>query len=258
MIICEAACNHLGSFTVAVAMIGAAKEAGADAIKFQMYVTEKINDPSLHDYLEHWRLEEDEHIFLKKTCEQIGIEYMCSAFDIESPDILADMKVGRIKIPSGQIHNKTYLRKAASLGIPLIMSTGMSTITEIEDAVNILGEPAILHCTSAYPVPDEDVNLNSMMSLMKHFPNHEVGFSDHTMNLLAAVIATSMGAKIIERHFTLSRYMVTSDSPASFEPKELKTYIESINKVKTIMGEYGKPVTQSEQPNLHRRDYRKD
>jgi len=254
-VIAEACCNHIGDMMLAYCMIKAAKEAGADAIKFQMYVVDKINDPSLHNFLRTSQFSEKQHKELYCACKEVGIDYMCSAFDTESLEVLQKMGA-RIKIPSGQIHNTAYLEKAAPSDV--IMSTGMATLDEIKKAVEILGKPKILHCTTAYPVPDEDVNLNCITTLKKEFPNHTIGFSDHTTGSAAAIAATALGAQIIEKHFALSRAIGTPDTPVSFEPSELRGFIQNIRHTETLMGSYVKGLAESESVNLFRRDFRKE
>jgi len=253
MVIAEACCNHLGNLLLAYSMIKTAKEAGADAVKFQMYVVEKINDPALHDFLRLCYFEKDQHKELMNFCESIGIEYICSAFDIESLEILGSMGC-KIKIPSGQIHNKSYLKTASNLGVPIIMSTGMATLKEVRKAAEYFDDLTVLHCTTAYPAPDKEANLNCITTLKKDFGH--VGFSDHTTGYNAAVAAVGLGAEVIERHFTLSRSILTPDTEVSLEPAELRIYIDNIRQTKKLMGSYVKAPTKSEEPNMFRRDFR--
>lgn len=257
MIVADFCCNHLGDMLLTYYMISAAKEAGVDAVKFQMYEVDKINDPTLHNFLRICRFTKRQHIELKCACEEVGIRYLCSAFDTESLEVLGEMGV-MIKIPSGQIHNKAYLEKAASLDNTIIMSTGMATLDEVKDAVGILGNPAILHCTTAYPVSDEDVNLNCIITLRKEFPHCVIGYSDHTVGYEAAVAATVLGAEIVEKHFILSRAIKTPDTPVSLEPEELKQYVTQIRRTEKLMGTGVKAPTKSEEPNMFRRDFRKE
>jgi sialic acid synthase SpsE len=243
---------------IAKAMIDAAKWAGADTVKFQMYQTELINDSSLHKFLEAVRFSTDEHKRLMGYCEKVGIEYLCSAFDITSLIILADtLKVNRIKIPSGQLHNESYLSYANSSEVPLILSTGMSTKAEVEKAIQNINwdDLIVLHCNSAYPTPDEDTNLKAIERL-RCFCSLQVGYSDHTRGNTAAIMAVGLGAVMIEKHFTLSRQLKTPDSDTSIEPGEFKSFVEDIRRAEVMLGSGEKVITESEKPNLIRRDFR--
>jgi len=259
--VAECCCNHLGDIKIAKAMIDAAKWAGADTVKFQMYETELINDPKLHDFLRKAELTIKDHADLICYCQDISIQYLCSAFDVPSLKNLASLNVDRIKIPSGQLHSKTYLECAKSLGKPLILSTGMSTWEEVCDAWqilkghNIINFNKLLQCNSAYPTPDEDANLFTIKELASDFGL--IGFSDHTLGSIAAILAVALGAIIIEKHFILSKFFKTPDTETSMTPVEFKKYVEDIRRAERMLGSgKGKNITESEKPNLHRRDFR--
>jgi N,N'-diacetyllegionaminate synthase len=257
MFIAEASCNHLGSMALALNMIDVAKEAGADIVKFQMYVTEKINDPKLHKFLEMCRFTEEQHRFLKKHAENVGIEYMCSAFDVESVEALGRLGVTRIKIPSGQIHNKEILKAVANLNIPVIISTGMCDKREVETAAYypLAHDLTILHCNTAYPTPDKDANLNAIKTLIKeYYPPRKVGYSDHTIGLTASIAAAALGAEVIEKHFILSRNIRTPDTAVSLEPQELGVLVGEVKRVREMLGDGIKRPTESEKPFTHRKE----
>lgn len=256
-IVAECSCNHLGDMTIAKAMIDAAKWAGADTVKFQMYITNMINDPSLHGFLESARLTYDQHYELAEYCRKVEIKYLCSAFD--KPSLKSVAKISdRIKIPSGQLHNKGYLEYARDLGLPLILSTGMSTVTDVAKALVILSvdDLIILHCNSAYPTPDKDTNLKVIEEMRSQLLTWKVGFSDHTTGNIAAIQAITFGAVMIEKHFMLSPFFKTPDTETSLTPKQFKCYVDDIRRAEIMLGTGEKMITESEKPNLHRRDYR--
>lgn len=269
-IIAEAGVNHNGSLELAKNLVDKAKEAGADCIKFQTFIASQIvsknavkadyqkkqtaKSESQHEMLKKLELSFDDFIELNNYCKEIGIEFLSTAFDFESIDFLNQLGMQVWKIPSGEITNLPYLIKIAKLNKKVILSTGMSTMREIEDAVNILkdhgaSELIILHCTTEYPTPYEDVNLNAMLAIKEKF-GYEVGYSDHTMGIEVPIAAVALGAKVIEKHFTLDRTMDGPDHKASLEPSELKTMVDAIRNIELSMGTGIKEPADSEKKNI--------
>lgn len=269
-IIAEAGVNHNGSLELAKNLVDKAKEAGADCVKFQTFIASQIvsknavkadyqkkqtaKSESQHEMLKKLELSFDDFIELNNYCKEIGIEFLSTAFDFESIDFLNQLGMQVWKIPSGEITNLPYLIKIAKLNKKVILSTGMSTMREIEDAVNILkdhgaSELIILHCTTEYPTPYEDVNLNAMLAIKEKF-GYEVGYSDHTMGIEVPIAAVALGAKVIEKHFTLDRTMDGPDHKASLEPSELKTMVDAIRNIELSMGTGIKEPADSEKKNI--------
>ena len=260
-IVAEVGCNHDGDLMMAKRTIDAAVIAGADAVKFQMYVTEKINDPSLHDFLRKTRLSTSDHIKLKLHCKAKDTEYLCSAFDTESLLQLCSMGMKTYKIPSGQIHNKAYLSLAGSFKKKIILSTGMAELCEIEKALIVLLDAGtkkenitLMQCTTAYPVPVHEANIRALETLSQL--GTDVGFSDHCITNEPAIAAVAMGAKIIEKHFIAFSYLATPDRPVSLDTEQFLCYTQSIRLTEKALGRGGKNVMPSEKCNLFRRDFR--
>lgn len=282
IIIAEAGVNHNGDFATAKKMVVAAKEAGADYVKFQTAVPELVISqfaPQAEYQKENTGVEESQldmcrkiHLplsdyrLLKDYCREVGIGFMSTPFDLTSIDLLADLGQDYFKIPSGEITNLPYLRKIAAKGIPVILSTGMSTLQEIEEALQILtgvhpSTPAgfhptlkrsditVLHCNTQYPTPYCDVNLKAMLSIGERL-GVRVGFSDHSLGIEVPIAAAALGATVIEKHFTLSRSMEGPDHKASLEPDELKAMVAGIRHVEEALGDGHKHVTDSERPNI--------
>lgn len=272
-IIAEAGVNHNGSVEIAKKLIDKAKDANVDAIKFQTFKSENVvsknaekaeyqkkNDKNSESQLEMIKkLELSFHDFeeLKNYCKQKNILFLSTAFDNESIDFLNSLELPLFKIPSGEITNYPYLKKIAQIGKQVIMSTGMSTIEEIEQAVNVLEtnglerlQISLLHCNTEYPTPFEDVNLRAMQTL-KEFFNVKIGYSDHTDGIEVSVAAVAMGAKIIEKHFTLNKNMEGPDHKASLEPDELKKMVESIRNIELALGNSKKQPSNSEIKNIN-------
>lgn len=269
-VIAEAGVNHNGDIHIAKKLVDVAKESGADAIKFQTYISEKVvsryapkaeyqnaNNPSDETQLEMVKkleLSFDEFSQLSKYCKEKDIEFLSTAFDFDSIDFLNSLGLKRWKIPSGDITNLPYLIKIARLGKSVILSTGMSNMSEIKAAVSVLkengsGEITILHCTTEYPTPYKDVNLNAMNTIKKEF-NVPVGYSDHTKGIEIPVAAVAIGATVIEKHFTLDRNMKGPDHKASLEPDELKSMISAIRNIEIAMGDGEKKPADSEVKNM--------
>lgn len=257
-IIAEACSNHNGDLEIAKKMVDVAVGAKADAIKFQAFKSEQLvsryapkaeyqkkntgTKDSQFKMLKDLELSEDAHIELIKYCKKKKITYLCTPFDIDSVSFLSTLGLKVFKIPSGEITNLPYLRKIGSLGKKIIMSTGMATLREIGVALNILiksGTPkkniTVLHCNTEYPSPFEDVNLLAMLTIKNAF-KLEVGYSDHTLGIEIPIAAASLGAKIIEKHFTMDRNMVGPDHRASLEPDELKEMVRCIRNIEKGLG----------------------
>ena len=269
LIIAEAGVNHNGSFELAKKLIDKAVEGGADIVKFQTCKAEnvisryadkaeyqKVTTGEADSQLEMVRklmLTYEEYGKLKEYCDEKGIEFLSTAFDLPSVDYLHSIGMRRWKIPSGEITNLPLLIKIANLHEPIIMSTGMSELSEVADAVRVLKENGaqditLLHCTTEYPAPYEDVNLKAMDTMREAF-DLPAGYSDHTKGLEIPVAAVAMGACVIEKHFTLDRNMEGPDHKASIEPDELKSMVDQIRHVEVAIGNGEKKVSASELKN---------
>ena len=254
-------------------LIDAAKDAGVDYVKFQTSkksenVTSRYaqrasyqkrnlgEDGSQLSMLKKIRLDFPDFVTLKEYCDTEAIRFMSTPFDMPAIDFLYGLGMDYMKIPSGEITNLPYLRKIAQLGIPVIMSTGMSTLGEVENALNVLisnglsdDSISLLHCNTEYPTPFEDVNLKAMLTLKQCF-GLRVGYSDHTKGIEVPIAAVAMGAEIIEKHFTLDRELPGPDHVASLEPVELKAMVSAIRNIEKAVGNGIKTVSSSEQKNL--------
>ena len=272
IIIAEAGVNHNGSLELAKALVDEAKKAGADYVKFQTSTPEKVisvfaeqaeyqkantgTQESQLDMVRKIMLSLEEFRPLKEYCDKVGIKFMSTPFDLDAIDFLATFEMDYMKIPSGEITNLPYLRKIAKLGMPVILSTGMSRIGEIEDALNILIDGGVkrediilLHCNTEYPTPYEDVNLKAMLTLRDTF-GVRVGYSDHTKGIEVPIAAVAMGAEVIEKHFTLDHNLPGPDHVASLEPDELKAMVDAIRHIEKAIGTGLKVVSNSEQKNI--------
>ena len=273
IIIAEAGVNHNGSISLAKKLIEKAKWAGADYVKFQTSLTagsvtskfaemaeyQKRNvgkNESQLDMIKDLVLSYSDFKELKEYSEKIGIKFLSTPFDLPSIDFLHSLGIDYMKIPSGEITNLPYLRKISKLGIPVIMSTGMSCLGEIEDALRVLTEGglninqiSLLHCNTEYPTPFSDVNLKAMLTLKDCF-GVKVGYSDHTKGIEVPISAVAMGAEIIEKHFTLDRTLPGPDHVASLEPNELKLMVDSIRNIEQALGSGIKRVSSSEKKNI--------
>ena len=269
-IIAEAGVNHNGNIELAKKMVDSAKEAGADCIKFQTFISENIvsknaekanyqkqyadENESQLEMLRKLELSFEDFITLNEYCKKKDIQFLSTAFDFDSIDFLNTLDMNCWKIPSGEITNLPYLIKIANTRKSVIMSTGMSTISEIEAAINVLrnngiGEITLLHCTTEYPAPYEDVNLKAINTLKNTF-NVKVGYSDHTKGIEIPIAAVAIGAEVIEKHFTLDRNMEGPDHKASIEPNELLSMVKSIRNVELSMGDGEKKPLGSEIKNI--------
>jgi len=268
-IIAEAGVNHNGSFELACRLADAAKEAGADCVKYQTFKSENLvskdaqkaeyqkkttGDSSQQDMLKKLELSYDSFVRLKEYCNKIGICFLSTPFDFESIDFLKSLDMPFWKIPSGEVTNYPYLVALAKTGKPVVMSTGMCEMNEIADAIKVLKDNGtkdikLLHCNTEYPTPFEDVNLIAMKTMREAF-GVEVGYSDHTKGIEVPIAAVALGATIIEKHFTLDRNMEGPDHKASLEPQELKQMVCSIRNIEKAIGTGDKTPSASEKKNI--------
>jgi N,N'-diacetyllegionaminate synthase len=271
LIIAEAGVNHNGDIQLAKQLIDIAADAGADLVKFQTFsadrlvtqsalkaeyqvlATDKIE--SQHEMLRNLELTESMHHELINHCADRQIGFFSTGFDIESINFLAGLGQELFKIPSGEITNLPFLRHIGGLNKRVLLSTGMSNMHEVADALNALelaGTPkqkiTVLHCTSSYPAELSDVNLRAMLSIQTEF-GIEVGYSDHTLGTEVAIAAVALGAKVIEKHFTLDRNMSGPDHKASLEPDELKRMVAGIRSIERALGDGNKVITHNELQN---------
>ena len=242
-IIAECGVNHDGSVDKAKRLIDSAKAAGADAAKFQYFSSQKLWKD---DRLKHLELRFSEFVLLHRYCEQVGIEFMCTPFGVEEVTLLRQL-VKRWKIASGCITRIPILQAVRDTGLPIILSTGMSTLQEIAAAEQVLwdGDLTLLHCTSAYPCPIDQVNLRAMTELRDTFRT-PVGYSDHTLGITVAIAAAAMGASVIEKHLTLDRAAVGPDHLSSIEPNDFRVMVSAIRTVEQALGDGVKRVMPSE------------
>jgi N,N'-diacetyllegionaminate synthase len=271
LIIAEAGVNHNGDMRIARDLIEAAAEAGADLVKFQTFsanslVTERApkanyqlrttgSDLSQYQMLKALELDHQMHLDLIAKCKESGIEFFSTAFDIQSLDYLSTLGAKRFKVPSGEITNLPYLLHMAAFEKPILLSTGMSNLGEIEDAIEAIESAGlerryitVLHCNTEYPTPFGDVNLNALESIKRAF-GVSVGYSDHTLGIEIPIAAVAMGAQVIEKHLTLDRNLPGPDHRASVEPDEFRNMVRSVRNIEMAMGDGVKRVTQSEREN---------
>ena len=271
LIIAEAGVNHNGDLELAKQIVKAAANAGADLVKFQTFTAERlaIDSAPKADYqnqttdqkqsqfamLRQLELTAEMHEQLIVYCSKQGIGFFSTGFDLESVDYLASLGADRFKIPSGEITNLPYLRHVGAFGKPLILSTGMATLGEIEaalDACEIAGTPrsrvTVLHCNTEYPTPMQDVNLRAMCSIRDAF-GVAVGYSDHTLGIEVPIAAVALGATVIEKHLTLDRNLAGPDHKASLEPDEFAAMVRAIRNIEQAMGDGIKRPSPSESKN---------
>jgi N,N'-diacetyllegionaminate synthase len=262
--------NHNGSLELALRLVDAAKASGADAVKFQSFRADSLATASAHkaayqertvpnsesqlEMLRRLQLDAKAHRRVIEYCKEVGIEFLSSPFDNESADLLESMNVAMYKIPSGEITNIPFLEYLARKQKPLILSTGMSTLGEVEEAVHAIDSAAhvpltLLHCVTEYPAPYPAVNLRAMNTLKQAF-GLPVGYSDHTPGTEIAIAATALGAEVIEKHFTLDRSLPGPDHAASLEPNELKQMVTAIRHVESALGDGIKAPAPCEIPNI--------
>lgn len=274
VIIAEAGVNHNGDIMMAKKLIDAAVDASVDYVKFQTFKADKLvsrdakkaayqsknignDDDSQYNMLKNLELSHEDHLELMIYCEQRNIKFFSTAFDVDGVHYLNDLGLELFKVPSGEITNYPYLKAIASFNKFVILSTGMCTEIEIKEAVDVLlseglskDKISILHCNTEYPTPMKDVNLMAMLSIQRDF-GVEVGYSDHTLGIEVPIAAVALGAKIIEKHFTLDRTLPGPDHVASLEPNELKEMVKAIRNIEfAISGSGIKEPSESEVKNI--------
>ena len=274
IIIAEAGVNHNGDIELAKKLVDVAVEAGVDYVKFQTFKSESLVSKfakkaayqientqdaieSQLQMLKKLELSNSQHFELVQYCNNKNISFFSTAFDLESLSFLKELGLNIVKIPSGEITNLPYLRKAAELFKEVIISTGMSSMVEIEEALDVFlqagikkNDITILHCNTEYPTPMSDVNLNAMLAIQKML-GVNVGYSDHTMGIEVPIAAVAMGGTMIEKHFTLDRSLPGPDQLASLEPDELKNMVHSIRNIEKAIGGTGiKEPSESEIKNI--------
>ena len=262
LIIAEAGVNHNGNIQQAKRLIDAAADAGADYVKFQTFKASKLvtrsaeradyqNDntgdgDSQYEMLKKLELSEDVHQELIEYCNSRNIKFLSTGFDLDSLDFLDGIGINLFKIPSGEITNLPYLQKIASFGKQVVLSTGMASMKEVKEAFSVLttgglsnDDISIVHCNTEYPTPMEDVNLKAMNAIRKEL-NVNIGYSDHTLGIEVPIAAVALGARVIEKHFTLDRNLPGPDHRASLEPDELMKMVDSIRNIEKAIAGSGK------------------
>ena len=273
IIIAEAGVNHNGNIEIAKKLIDVAADAGVDYVKFQTFKAKNLvtkntakaeyqlkntgNNESQYDMLKRLELSYEDHVELINYCSFKKVNFLSTGFDIESLKMLFDLGIDLIKIPSGEISNVPLLRFIGSKNKDVIVSTGMSTMEEIELSISFLisagqdkNKITVLHCNTDYPTPFEDVNLRAMLTI-KDSLGVKIGYSDHTLGIEVPIAAVTLGAILIEKHFTIDRNLSGPDQKASLEPIELKSMVSSIRNIENALGNAIKMPTPSESKNLH-------
>ena len=274
IIIAEAGVNHNGDIEIAKKLIDVASDAGVDYVKFQTFKAERLvspsaqkakyqikndtsNDDSQLNMLKKLELSDADHKELISYCKSKNISFFSTAFDEKGVYYLSSLNFDMLKIPSGELTNYPYLRAIAQTGLPVILSTGMANLEEIEKSINVLvfngtkkSEITVLHCNTEYPTPMKDVNLRAMLSIKDNL-DIKIGYSDHTLGIEVPTAAVALGAKIIEKHFTLDRTLPGPDHAASLEPDELKAMVKAIRNIElAISGNGVKKPSESEIKNI--------
>ena len=274
LIIAEAGVNHNGSLDLALQLLEAGAKAGADAVKFQTFCSESLvsrhapkaeyqksagpDGENQLAMLKRLELSPDAHRILLQRADELGILFLSTPFDLESIHLLHELGLPLFKIGSGEITNLPYLRELGKFNLPTILSTGMSTLAETDQAVQALVKAGLeqaklylLHCNTQYPTPDRDVNLRAMLTLREAFPGlGGVGYSDHSLGLEACFAAAALGARILEKHFTLDRSLPGPDHQSSLEPLELADLVRGVRRIEQMLGSGIKEPSPSEQPNM--------
>ena len=266
-IIAEAGVNHNGSVETAMQLVDAALEAGVDAVKFQTFRAEALvtkttqkaayqavataRNETQYEMLKKLELSPREHEMLLSHCAARGIQFLSTAFDLDSLDYIKSLHLPVLKVPSGELTNLPYLRSVNEVRGKVFLSAGMATLSEIADALNVLKDcdTTVLHCTTEYPCPFDSVNLKAMMAIRQAF-NCPVGYSDHTKGIEIPIAAVALGASVIEKHFTLDRSLPGPDHAASIEPTELRKMVEAIRNVEQAMGDGVKRPASAELKNI--------
>ncbi len=273
LVVAEAGVNHNGDLKLAKKLVDAAAQAGADVVKFQTFqasqlATERAEQAAYQQQalgqsqgqlamLQQLELKPEQHGELIEYCKQRRIEFLSTAFDFPSIELLVSMKLKRWKIPSGEITNLPFLRQIGCQGRPVILSTGMANLGEIEAALDVLeqvgtsrSQITVLHCTTEYPAPSEEVNLRAMTTIAEAF-GVAIGYSDHTDGIAVPIAAVAMGARVIEKHLTLDRNLPGPDHKASLEPDQFAAMVQGIRTIEQALGDGIKRPTLSERANLH-------
>ncbi len=275
-VIAEAGVNHNGSEDLALQLVETAARCGADAVKFQTFTADKLvrkgaekaayqkaatGDGDQHSMLKQLEMSPALHRTLMQRCEALGIEFMSTPFDEEAADFLLSLGMRRIKVPSGEITNTPFLRFLAAKNVPLIVSSGMATLAEVEQAVAVIAQErarlgltqpldemlTLLHCTSNYPASPSDVNLRAMQT-MAQATCLPVGYSDHTLGLAVSTAAVALGATVIEKHFTMDKALPGPDHPASLDPAELAQLVAQVRAAEKALGSPVKAPVEAELP----------
>lgn len=271
LIIAEAGVNHNGNVETAMRLIDAAANAGVDYVKFQTFKAEKLvskaavkadyqstntgnSTESQLEMLQKLELSENDHYFLLDYCKQRKVSFFSTAFDLDSLDFLKKLGLTLFKIPSGEITNRPYLEKVAAIASEIIISTGMCTLEEIEEAIAVIKDISnskitVLHCNTEYPTPFADVNLQAMLTIGNKF-GVDVGYSDHTLGIEVSIAAVALGATVIEKHFTLDKTLPGPDHAASLEPDELRAMVSGIRNIEAALGSSIKAPSTSEAKNM--------
>jgi N,N'-diacetyllegionaminate synthase len=273
IIIAEAGVNHNGDVNIAKKLIDAASDAKVDYVKFQTFIAEENisvnakkaeyqikntnnNVESQLEMVKKLELSEENHYDLVKYCKKKNVKFLSTAFDFKSIELLKKISIDFFKIPSGEITNLPYLIAVSKLELPIVMSTGMATMDEVRIALGVLllngiskDDITILHCNTEYPTPMEDVNLTAMLSVGREL-DVKIGYSDHTLGIEIPIAAVALGAKVIEKHFTLDRSMAGPDHKASLEPNELKAMVTAIRNIERALGDGIKIPSKSEKKNI--------
>lgn len=266
-VIAEAGVNHNGELDLALRLCDAAKAAGADAVKFQTFRAQDLVVPGAPTaqyqarqtgqqdqfaMLQRLELSTAQHETIKRHCDAIGIEFFSTPFSVEAVDMLVDLGVRRIKLSSGELTHRALVERAAAARLPLLVSTGMATMDEIREALQWIADArggidgvTVLHCTSAYPAPDEALNLRAMVAMAADLGT-AVGYSDHSLGIEAALAAVALGAGVIEKHLTLDRTLPGPDHSASLEPARFKAMVDGIRRVSAMLGNGVKAPTAEE------------
>ncbi len=270
-VIAEAGVNHNGSVAMALRLVDEAAAAGADAVKFQSFRAHLLAAPDAPraayqreatgssggqlEMLRALELSADEHRRIAAHCRECGIEFLSSPFDRESVELLSTLGLRRLKVPSGELVDVPYLRRVAALGLPLIVSTGMATLAEVDAALTVLEQAGcprarvtVLHCSTEYPTPPADVNLRAMVT-MRDALGVAVGYSDHTEGITVAVAAAALGAGVIEKHLTLDRTLPGPDHRASLEPDAFAEMVRALRALEVALGDGVKRPTAAELEN---------
>ena len=272
VIIAEAGVNHNGNMALAKRLVDVAADAGADYVKFQSFNADLLllksaekagyqkkitgDEETQHEMLKKLELSVTDHHELISYCAAKGIKFLSSPFDLESIEMLVELNLDYLKVPSGEITNYPYLQKIGASGKEILLSTGMSKLGEIEEALDLLiasgasrDQISVLHCNTEYPTPPIDANIRAITTITEAF-NVKAGYSDHTLGMEASVAAVALGATIIEKHITLDKQMDGPDHLASMEPKEFKQFVRCVRNVQIMLGNGLKNPSPSELKNL--------